>query len=228
MKISALLYAIVIISFFMPFFMVSCEKTELMTINGIQLVTGGESKLKMDNPFSGINGDPDKEQEPQKIKAHPYAIVAIAIAILAVLASLVLPKKLYFVPVILSIGGVVFLYLLKSGMVGLISKADSGMGSAFDLTKILKVHSLYGFWVAMAGFLGGAILTLILGLRNNEEIVVNTLLPIDTGFGDPMTILPEDYLTETEFNGADIKPMEDVEDLEQEIKETLETSKIDE
>jgi hypothetical protein len=80
----------------------------------------------------------------------------------------------------------------------------------------------------MAGFLGGAILTLILGLRNNEEIVVNTLLPIDTGFGDSMTILPEDYLTETEFNGADIKPMEDVEDLEQEIKETLETSKIDE
>ncbi len=167
MKISALLYAVVIIAFFMPFFMVSCEKTELMTINGIQLVVGGESQLKIDNLFS--MKDSTEKPKPQKIKANPLAMAAIAFALIALIVALVLPRKLYFIPIVLSVGGVVCLHLLKSGMVAALAKSDTGLGSALDLTKILRVTPKYGFWLADIAFLGAAVSSLLAGLKLNRE-----------------------------------------------------------
>ncbi|MDD2228520.1 MAG: hypothetical protein PHY48_03805 [Candidatus Cloacimonetes bacterium] len=220
MKISALMYAIVIISFFMPFFMVSCEKTELMTIKGIQLVTGGKSELKVDNLFAGMGDNSEKEQKPQKISAHPLAIIAIAVAVLALLSSFLLPRKMYFVPVIFSIMGVVFLYLLKGGMAAMLAKADTGMGSALDLSKMLRVSPLYGFWVANAAFLGGALISLFLGIKKKEEPLAIPL-SADAEFIDPMAVLPEDYLPETEFTDTEVDDSEDIEQVEENINKEV-------
>lgn len=197
MKISAVLYAIVIIAFFMPFFMVSCEKTELLNINGIQLVTGGESKLQMDNVFEGMGKDPNSEQKPQKIQAQPMAIAAFVIAIIALLTSLLLRNKFYFIPVLLSIAGVLCLHLLKNGMMGVVSKADTGMG--FDIAQILKVYTRYGFWVADIAFLGAAVTALLAGIKK-KPLQIQEPYFADAEFSDPMAILPEDYLPEPEYD----------------------------
>lgn len=220
MKISAVLYAVVIIAFFMPFFMVSCEKTELLTINGSQLVIGGESKLQMDNIFAGMGGDPKSEQKPQKISPHPMAILAIAIAVIALFASLFLPRKLYFIPILLSIGGVLCLHLLKNGMPALLTKADSGMGSAFDLTKILRISPLYGFWLADFAFLAAAVTSLFVGMKRQPEPMLAHEYS-ENAFSDPMAIQPEDYMPEPEYNDTVDSDDEPTEPVKNETKEDI-------
>ncbi|PKN73151.1 MAG: hypothetical protein CVU50_03875 [Candidatus Cloacimonetes bacterium HGW-Cloacimonetes-3] len=219
MKISAVLYAVVIIAFFMPFFMVSCEQTELLTINGVQLVMGGESKLQMDNIFAGMGSEPKSEQKPQKISPHPMAILAIAIAVIALFASLFLPRKLYFIPLLLSIGGILSLHLLKNGMPALLNKADSGMGSAFDLTKILNIKTLYGFWLADVAFLAAAVTSLFAGMVKKPMPILSTVMD-GNEFSDPMAIGQEDYIAEPEYISSD-SDEESEEPIETETKDDV-------
>lgn len=204
MKISAMFYAVVILAFFMPFFMVSCEKTELLRVNGIQLVIGGESELKMDNVFSGLGGNNDEESKSQKINRHPMAIMALVIAVLALILALVLPNKLYFVPILLSIGGIVCLHLLKGSMLSLVSKADVGM----DLTTFLRVSPLYGFWVADFAFIAGAVLALLAGRRKLLE-EKSFAYAQSSDFADPMAVSAEDYMPTPEYIVSEVGPDED-------------------
>jgi len=207
MKISALFYAVVILAFFMPFFMVSCEKTELLRINGIQLVTGGESELKMDNVFSGLGGSNEEDSKSQKINRHPMAIIALVIAVIALILCLILPNKLYFVPTLLSIAGIICLHLLKNSMLGLVAKADVGM----DLTKFLRVSPLYGFWVADFAFIVGAVLALLTGRRKLQEDRAIAYAQ-NNDFADPMAFSAEDYTPDPEYTDSEA----DVDDIPEE------------
>ena len=216
MKISAILYACVIIAFFMPFFMVSCEKTELMTIDGIQLVIGGESQLKIDNLFS--MKDSTEKPKPQKIKAHPLAMAAIALAAIALIVALLIPRKLYYIPIVLSVGGILCLHLLKNGMVAALAKSDTGLGSALDLTKILRVTPQYGFWMADVAFLGGAVSSLLTGLKLSKESQAELFLTSDVLELSPdeaiapifeeEDVLLHDYTSSVQQSDDDIKDPE--------------------
>lgn len=223
MKISAILYAIVILAFFMPFFMVSCEKTELLRINGIQLVTGGESELKMDNVFAGLGSENKEDSKSQKINRHPMAIIVLAIAIITIVLCLVLPNKLYFIPVLLSIAGIICLHLLKNSMLGLVAKADNSMGDAFDLTKVLRVTPLYGFWVADFAFIVAAVFSLLTGRRKMQEERAFAYQQNDM-FSDPMAVSPEDYMPPTEYteNDSDVDALNEDEEATEEPEQNKE------
>lgn len=169
MKISAVLYAIVIAAFFMPFFVVSCQKTELMKVSGIQLVTGADVKLSMGDMFSGMGKKADAEEQKQKINAQPMAGAALLIAVIALVLTLVLPRKLFIIPIIFSVAGVVCLQVLKSGMLGALSTADTGLDPSMDLSKILSIQAKLGFWLANVFFVMGGLLCLASRFMGKDE-----------------------------------------------------------
>lgn len=156
MKISALLYLIVILSFLMPFFVVSCQQTELITVKGITLVTGGEAKLAMGDMLEGLNLDQAKKPEDQKIKAQPLAIAALALAVLAIILVLLLPRNLYIIPALISVAGIICLQLLKGGMMDAMAMNSSGLDPSIDLSKVLSIKAKFGFWLANISFFLGA------------------------------------------------------------------------
>ncbi|MDD4310214.1 MAG: hypothetical protein PHO32_07520 [Candidatus Cloacimonetes bacterium] len=202
MKISAILYAIVIIAFFMPFFMVSCEKQELMTISGIQLVTGGEAPLNMKELMGATNAEDGQEEKKQKIEAQPTAIAAFVLAIIGIIVALMLPRKMYYIPVLISIVGIVCLHILKQGMLGALAKADTGMDPAFDMSKILTIHVKAGFWLADIAFLLGAIASLVLGIKREPEAVFTPFQSLEP------TLNPDQDTT------YDYNPQDDAEEME--------------
>jgi len=164
MKLSAILYAIVIVAFFMPFFVVSCEKTELVTLKGIQLVTGGEAEVEMAEMLSALGNKNKDNNQTQKIKAQPLAIAVFAFAIITFVFVLIFPRKLYYIPALLSLAGVFMLQILRSSMVGVLSKADTGMNIGMDISKMLTLHAKSGFWLANAALVLGGVTCLIYGV----------------------------------------------------------------
>ncbi len=169
MKISAVLYLIVILAFLMPFFVVSCQKTELITIKGITLVTGGEAKLSMNDMISGLNLDQGKKPDDQKIKAQPLAMASLAIAVIALILVLVLPRKLYVIPVLLSLAGIACLQILKAGMFDAMSFNDTGLDPTIDIKKVLSIKAKFGFWLANLSYLLGGIVAVVGSLWGGQS-----------------------------------------------------------
>ncbi len=183
MKISAVLYAIVILAFFMPFFVVSCEKTELVSIKGIQLVTGGEAKIEIAEMLSAMGNKSKDDNQKQKIKAQPMAIAVFALAILTFIIVLVLPRKLYFLPVLLSLAGVLLLQILRGSMLNVLTQTDTGMNLGVDMSKMLSLQAKSGFWLANIALILGGVVCLISGLLNMNRNKYNIPLPAnDDGF----------------------------------------------
>lgn len=183
MKVSSVFYLCVIAAFFLPFFVVSCQQTELISVKGIQLVTGGEAKLAMGDMLSTLAEkasetdptiSPVQKPDDQKIDPQPMAIVAFALAIIGLILVLVLPPKLYLVPALISLAGIICLQVLSSGMMGNLSLKNTGLDPSMDISKFISIKAKSGFWIANIAFLLGAVVAVVSGMKASSTQVYRT------------------------------------------------------
>lgn len=169
MKISAIFYAIVILAFLMPFFVVSCDKTELASLKGIKLVTGGEIETSVADFLKGAEKEDAKPENPS-IKPQPYAILALVLAVVALVLVLVLPITLYLVPVIVSVLGIASLQFLNASIIKVLLSAKTGLDPSLDLSSIITIKAQTGFWLANVAFIVGGVFVIISGIRNRNKV----------------------------------------------------------
>jgi len=167
MKISAIFYAIVILAFFMPFFMVSCDQTEVASLSGVKLVIGGEVKLSIAEEIEKIEDVGKKYQNPV-VSIQPFALIALFIAVLALVLVLVLPIQFYLLPAYISIIGVLSLQLLNVGILQIITAYQPLFDPSIDLNSILIIKAQPAFWLANLAFILGGIFTLIAGVKSSS------------------------------------------------------------
>ena len=168
MKLSAIFYGIVILAFFMPFFVVSCDQTEIASLSGVKLVTGGEVKLEVANLLKSHLGE-DKKYENSVIGIQLYALVAFILAIAALIMVLVLPQKMYPLPAYISILGVISLQFLNIEIQQLISSYSNYLSANLKWESILTTKVQPGLWLANIAFILGGIYTLVSGIKNSSE-----------------------------------------------------------
>ena len=166
MKLSAVFYAIVIVAFFMPFFVVSCDQTEVASLSGIKLAGGGEVKLSITEEIKKIEDLGNKYQNPV-LTIQPFALIALLIAVVALILVLVLPVQYYLIPAYISITGVLSLQLLNVGILQIIAAYQPLFDPSVDLVKILIIKAQPAFWLANLAFILGGIYTLITGVKNS-------------------------------------------------------------
>jgi len=126
-RISAGLFLSILVCFFLPFILVSCDNgPPLGTIHGIQLVTGFTAGGEYQHPV-------------------PVAVIAFLAAIIGLVGSLVLTKGRALVAAMVSAIGGLCVFLLKIG-------ADYEAARS-----VLSVQYKEGFWLTLLLFIGAAI-----------------------------------------------------------------------
>ena len=220
MKISAIFYAIVILAFLMPFFVVSCDKTEIASLSGVKLVTGGEVKISMPEILQDMQQEDTKLDNPS-MNAQPFAIITLILAVVALILVLALPVKMYLIPAIVSILGIISLQLLNANIMSVLSPSKTGLDPSIDLSSMMSIKAQSGFWLANIAFILGGVFTIILGMKNQSKLTVSP----QAGEEISAIVTPEENLsdwepTETEtFSEADeneIISLEENETIEEE------------
>ncbi len=137
--IRASVFGLIVISFLLPFVIVSCPDHGSVKVTGVQLSTG--TTIKGDK-LSSFTSD-------QYIKAQPFAYLALLCAFAGVAASLfVKNKQAYLVTIVISLAGVVLLLLLKNRI---------GMEAVRLAKDDLHVRYAAGYWIAFFAYVLSAV-----------------------------------------------------------------------
>lgn len=156
-KASPALYGAVIICFLLPFITVSCSGRKVMTLTGIQLVTG--ASMGRQNMFGEELGRQEKEKG--KIHSQPYAVAAFALALAGFAASLSRRRGARLYLVIMSAGGALCLLLLKTKLDQDIINRGQGL---------LEIDYGLGYWASFILFvLSAAVNGYLLKASKNGE-----------------------------------------------------------
>lgn len=147
-KVSAGLFAFVIVFFFLPFVRVSCAGQKVMSVTGIKLATGGS----FEDP-GGMGG-----RSVEKLEPDPFAILALVAAVGGVVLSLAARSAI--ASAILGGAGAVFLLILKSRLAD--RTAQESMG-------VVQVEMDIGYWLAMLFFVGAAAVNFMLGRQSSSS-----------------------------------------------------------
>jgi hypothetical protein len=137
------LLGIVLVMFLLPFSTVTCSGAKLITMNGVQLVTG--TTIENKDPFTG-------RIKTEKIKPEPLAAVAGIVAIIALGLAFVGGKVGKVITAVASAAGAVALLMLKA-------KVDQdairqGQG-------LMNVQWEFGFWLALLALIAAAVVSFI-------------------------------------------------------------------
>lgn len=145
----------------------SCQGQKVgKSISGFQLITG--TTIDMDMPDmsqmmqqqpGGMPGQEPTAKAGQKVEIQPFAIAALAVAVLGLVLSFLRGNKSAIAPAILGVVGLVMILLLKSKLDGDITKEASGM---------VRVEYEFGFWITAAFFLLAAGLNIFVFLKKEE------------------------------------------------------------
>jgi hypothetical protein len=152
-KFSPALYALIIFCFLLPFFNLSCSGQKVMSLTGLQMVTG--THYEQQNMFGG--------GRTKKIEAEPLAIFALLAAIIGLVIGFMKMKNINLFSVIISIVGALFLFLLKNKLDNDVIAQGQGM---------IKIEYEFGYWFSLLLFIAAAI---IQGLIYNQEKKTNAV-----------------------------------------------------
>jgi hypothetical protein len=136
-KLPPILFGVVILCFFLPFINVSCSGQKVMSITGVQMVTG----TTFDEP--SLFGETSKSH---KAKAEPLAAIILFLAAFGFLPLLV--PSLYFKiwDFVVSISGAVLLLAMKTKFDG--EFVRQGGGGLSGLTLEYGI----GYWLSFILF----------------------------------------------------------------------------
>ena len=138
-KLLPALYILIIFSFLLPFFNLSCGGQKVMSLTGIQLVTGTQYDQK--EMFGG--------SKQEKVDAEPLAILALLSAIVGLVIGLIKTKNYNLASIIISAVGVILLLLLMNKLNIDITEKGRGM---------VTIDFLFGYWFTLLLFISSGII----------------------------------------------------------------------
>lgn len=158
-------YSVIIICFFFPFFLVKCGSTTLVSVKGIDLVTGISKEkmnnqmketLKKDSPFGSFGNDKPSDENGYSpmgqsndskgnIPPNPFIIIPLVSAISGIILHAIRSiKKKYIYHIVLSTTALiclsVFYWTFQSQMDGL---GDFKVGFGSDISITLGFGSAF-------------------------------------------------------------------------------------
>lgn len=158
-KIRPAIFGIIIICFFLPFLVVSCQGQKIVEITGFQLVTGSEIKQPdMSDKLKSIGLSQEKKEE--KIKPEPFAILAFIFAFIGLGISFLKGQKSFIASFITGLAGAISLLLLKAKLDNEILKQGEG---------ILQLEYTKGFWLTFLLFLLAAGWNIFLFFQSKKQ-----------------------------------------------------------
>jgi hypothetical protein len=140
-KISASLFALILVCFFLPFVTVSCENRPVLQLSGIELTTG---KTIANPTFTG-------RTQKQDIPPNVGAVLAFTAAGIGLGISFTKVQKASMISTVSGAAGALLLLLMKSGIDGELAKQGAGIAG-------FKTNYEVGFWGAFLLFISSAIL----------------------------------------------------------------------
>jgi hypothetical protein len=149
-KISASMFALILICFFLPFITISCQSQDVITMTGLQMATGVEISVPNSLPTNLSSIDSlSSLTESKKIPGNSTAVLAFCTAAAGLTTTLLLKNRQqkYLIPAISGGLGTLLLLFLKSNTDDSVLKQGSGM---------IKINYGLGFWLALILFLGAA------------------------------------------------------------------------
>jgi hypothetical protein len=177
-KFGRFLTGITIACFFMPFFGVSCEGMDVITISGTDMVGGCKPGGLIVDAQEQAAKEPDRASGDIKIdnvEREPLAIVALALALVVAGLSWVRSRPAMIGALALSIaciGALAGLYIKVGGEMDKAVSAELGKTKKDDIgstmMKDTKVDAggRFGLWLTIGGLLGIAVMS---GLALKEK-----------------------------------------------------------
>jgi len=132
--LSPAVYVLALICFFLPFVTFSCQGQKIVTLSGIQLVTG--TTINQPQPF----GPP----KSQKVDAEPLAVLAFLSGIAGLALSFLRGRKSAIAPATAGVVAAILLLALKSKLDGDALRQGGG---------VIQVDYAAGFWAVLILFL---------------------------------------------------------------------------
>ena len=143
-KFSPAFYGIIILLFFLPFVNLSCSGQTIMSLSGFQLITGSEYKA---NSMFGETTE-GEVKENKEIKSQPLALFALLTAVIALSSSFFKKRIIALVNIVVSVLGVVFLFLLKFNL-----DSDAELSGQ----NMITLEYQFAFWLCIILFIAAAV-----------------------------------------------------------------------
>lgn len=153
-KFSPAAFVMVIFCFFLPFVNITCGGQKIVSLTGIQLVTGSEIKPQgmfnqKDSPEDIIGKNKDMLKTNENVDPQPMALLALIMAAAALGLSFVRKKIMALISMIASVLGAAFMLLLKANL-------DSDLPS--EAQMVIDAEFQIWYWLALIMFIAGAVL----------------------------------------------------------------------
>lgn len=145
-KFSPGFYGVIILCFLLPFVNLSCSGQEIMSLSGLQLITGSE--VKADGMLDGLS-NMGETQENDEVDPQPLALFALISAAAGLGLSFIRIKMIALLNVVLSVLGFIFLILLKINLDGEVELSGQ---------NVITLDYQLGYWLAVIIFLGSAVI----------------------------------------------------------------------
>lgn len=136
-KVSPIVFIGVLIMFILPWVNISCQGKKVISINGIQMVTG--TTIETPTMFGG--------KEKKKLGVDLFVILAFLMAVAGIVTGFIKLREKNIVSIILGILGVIWL---------LIFRGRTSQQIANETMGALQVDYGFGYWAALLFFLGAA------------------------------------------------------------------------
>lgn len=143
-KLSPAFYGVIVLLFFLPFVNLSCSGQTIMSLSGVQLITGSEYKA------NGMFGQPTEGEvkENKEIEAQPLALFALLAALIALGLSFIKKRFVAIINMVISICGGVFLLLLKFSLDG-----DAELSGQ----NMIQLDYQFAYWFSIILFVAAAV-----------------------------------------------------------------------
>jgi hypothetical protein len=189
-KFGRFITGITIACFFMPFFGVSCEGMDVITISGADMVGGckpgglivdAQEEKQKERDSGGMS---DGDIKIDNVEREPLAIVALALALVVAGLSWVRSRGAMLGALALSIaciGALAGLYIKVGGDMDKAISAEldkKNVGSTMMKDTKVDAGARFGLWLTIGGLLGVAVLTgLALKEKEQPRLATATAMP---------------------------------------------------
>lgn len=147
-RISSGAFGLAILCFLLPFVSVSCSGQKIVTFTGLQLVTG-----------TSFNEPKQHANQSKKIKAEPFAVLALASGIIGIGFTFSRSKKSAATAAALGAIGLVMLLILQSNLRDALLKEGGPLQLGIEI----------GYWLAALFYVAAAGLNGLVFLRNKDH-----------------------------------------------------------
>lgn len=143
-------YGVISFLFFLPFVNLSCGGQTIMSVTGFQLITGTEVNAAGMFGSEMNSNDEFNTSEKKEIESQPLALFAFVAAIIGLIISFFKMRITALSNIVVSVAGVVFLFLLKVSLDG---DADLNVSGQ----NVITLDYQFAYWCSIILFIAGAV-----------------------------------------------------------------------